>query len=593
MLCPWWPAAAALAAAKPDAPAPRIALTITGVKDTQLNAVRDALDLHAWRNRGDLTPARMARLQRRAPAQARAALEIYGYYSAGVEVSSQPRADGWDVKVAIERGEPVRVTVLDVQVTGEGAPAGNIPIGDESEPGLAAALRRFRPRVGEVFDHVLYEQSKRGVERALLRYGFFDFDATRQRVEVSRGQRSAEVRLHWESGPRFRFGELRFTGAQFPPAFMQRFASFERGEPFDHARLELLQQRLAQSEYFGQIVVAPDPEAASGGEVPVNVTLTPALRTVYTAGLLIDSDYGAGVRFGVDRRWVNDRGHRLRAKFELAQYLDVAAAEYVFPRAASIESAWAVAARYRDENTDAVDASSYSLSGSLIVPWRGWSVVSSLNALDGTFTNSSQDDGVIDQFTESTLVFYPELRADRVFARSRIRPRRGASLSLRARGASDSVLSEVSLLQLHGFGRYIMPIGKANRLLLRAELGATSTDDITALPPELRFYAGGSNSVRGYEFQSVGARDADDEVIGGKYVATASLEFERQFRPDFAWAAFVDAGDAWSDGSPDIVFGAGFGIRWISPVGPVRVDLAHGFDDDSVVTLHVSAGPDL
>jgi translocation and assembly module TamA len=91
----------------------------------------------------------------------------------------------------------------------------------------------------------------------------------------------------------------------------------------------------------------------------------------------------------------------------------------------------------------------------------------------------------------------------------------------------------------------------------------------------------------------VGARDADDEVIGGKYVATASLEFERQFRPDFAWAAFVDAGDAWSDGSPDIVVGAGFGIRWISPVGPVRVDLAHGFDDDSVVTLHVSAGPDL
>ena len=78
MLCPWWPAAAALAAAKPDAPAPRIALTITGVKDAQLNAVRDALDLHAWRNRGDLTPARMARLQRRAPAQARAALEIYG-----------------------------------------------------------------------------------------------------------------------------------------------------------------------------------------------------------------------------------------------------------------------------------------------------------------------------------------------------------------------------------------------------------------------------------------------------------------------------------------------------------------------------------
>ena len=597
LLGPWWLATLAEAKAptpKPEpVPAPRIALRITGVKDAQLEAVRDAIDLHAWRNRDDLTPARMARLQRRAPAQARGALEIYGYYGAAVKVTGQPRAGGWDVTVAIERGEPVRVTLLDVVVSGEGAPAGDIPVRDEAEPGLAAALLRFRPRVGEVFDHVLYEQSKRGVERALLRYGFFEFEATAQRVEVSRGQRSAEIRLHWESGPRLRFGELRFVGAQFPEAFMRRFASFERGEPFDQARLELLQQRLAQSDYFGQIVVAPDPEAASAGEVPVRVTLSPAPRTEYTAGLVIDSDYGAGVRFGADRRWVNDRGHRARAKLELAQYLNVAAAEYVFPRAASIESAWAVAARYRDENTDAVDASSYSLSGSLVVPWRGWSVISSLNALDGSFSNSTQDDGIIDQFTESTLVFYPELRADRVFARNRIRPRRGASLSLRARGASDGALSDVSLLQLHGLGRYIVPIGKANRLLMRSELGATSTDDITALPPELRFYAGGSNSVRGYEFQSVGARDADDEVIGGKYLATASVEFERQFRPDFAWAAFVDAGDAWAEGSPSFVVGVGFGIRWISPVGPVRVDLAHGFDSDSQVTLHVSAGPDL
>ena len=589
-------AADAVAAGKPKAAqAPeRIALTITGVSEAKSGAVRSALDLHAWRNRSDLNAARMARLERRAPAQARAALEIYGYYNAKVAVQSAQRGDGWDVVVAIEPGEPVRVGTLDIAVVGEGAPQGKARIGDEDEPGVAAALRRFRPRVGEVFDHVIYEESKRGVERALLRYGFFNFETTEHRVEVSRRAGNADIRLRWDSGPRLRFGEVSFSGAQFPDAFMQRFVRFRRGDPFEQGKLDQLQQGLAGSEYFGRISVSPDVEGAVDGEVPVRVLLEPARRTVYTAGLVLDSDYGGGVRFGLDRRWVNDRGHRLRSKVEIDQYLDVAAAEYVFPRGADFDSAWAIGARWRDEYTDAVDAKSYSLSGSLLLPWRDWSLVASLNALDGTFTNTTLRSGEPASRNESALVLYPELRADRVFARDRIRPRRGASLSLRARAASDSLLSEVSLAQIYGFGRYIRPLGKANRLLLRTELGATSTDDITALPPELRFYAGGVNSVRGYQFQSVGQRDATGDVIGGKYLVTASVEYERQFRPAFAWAAFVDTGDAWSDGSPDPVFGVGFGIRWISPVGPVRVDLAHGLDnDDRQVTLHVSAGPDL
>ena len=590
----------AAAARKPkaaQAQAPeRIALTITGVSEAKHNAVRDALDLHAWRNRSDLNAARMARLERRAPAQARAALEIYGFYNAKVAVSSTQRADGWDVVVAIEPGEPVRVGTLDIAVVGAGAPQGEARIDDEDEPepGVAAALRRFRPRVGEVFDHVIYEESKRGVERALLRYGFFDFEATEHRVEVSRQAGNADIRLRWDSGPRLRFGEVSFSGAQFPDAFMRRFVRFKRGDPFEQVKLDQLQQGLAGSEYFGQISVAPDVDGAIDGEVPVRVLLSPAKRTVYSAGLVLDSDYGGGVRFGLDRRWVNDRGHRLRSKVEIDQYLDVAAAEYVFPRGADFDSAWAIGARWRDEYTDAVDAQSYSLSGSLLVPWRDWSLVASLNALDGTFTNTTLRSGEPASRNESALVLYPELRADRVFARDRIRPRRGASLSLRARAARDSVVSEVSLAQIYGFGRYIRPLGKANRLLLRTELGATATDDITALPPEMRFYAGGVNSVRGYQFQSVGQRDASGDVIGGKYLVTASVEYEHQFRPAFAWAAFVDTGDAWSDGAPDLVFGVGFGIRWISPVGPVRVDLAHGLDnDDRQVTLHVSAGPDL
>jgi translocation and assembly module TamA len=181
-----------------------------------------------------------------------------------------------------------------------------------------------------------------------------------------------------------------------------------------------------------------------------------------------------------------------------------------------------------------------------------------------------------------------------VFARDRIRPKRGGSLSFTARAASESAGSDVDLLQLRVAGRAVLPAGEAARWLGRLELGWTDTDRFATLPPELRFFAGGEGSVRGYAWQSLGPRDAAGEPIGARRLATASIEYERSFRPDWSWAVFADGGNVFEGGDVDPALGAGLGLRWSSPIGPIRIDLAHGFDnDDDVVQLHFSAGPDL
>ncbi len=546
--------------------------------------MRDSLDLSLFVKRSDLTASRLRRMVAAAPKQARRALEVYGYYEAKAKAESVERAGGWTVTITVEPGRRTVIAAVDATVEG--------PAAGESE--VTFALESVRRLKDDPFEHVRYEDAKRRVERALLRLGYFDFELGAHRVDVRRADATARVALAWTSGERYSFGPLRFEGAQFPDTFLARYVTFQPGDPFDQDRLEELQRHLAGSDYFDQIAVEATHEGATDRAVPVVVALTPGKRTVYRIGVSADTDYGFGVRVAADRRYLNARGHRLNSDLRVAQQLVALTAEYLIPRLADPDSVWGVGLVYRDEHTEVVDSRSWVAIGSRAERWHEWHVVGSANYLDSKYLVDQTGGDASDEESVDSAVAYPELRADRVFARDRIRPRHGAALSMRARAASESLGSDISMLQLYASAKWVLSLGKNARLLVRGELGATGTGDVDALPPELRFFAGGIDSVRGYGYQTVGDEDSSGDATGGKHLVTASVEYERLFHPQFAWAAFADAGDAWSDRSPDPVLGVGMGLRWLSPVGPVRLDFAHGLDnDDHRVELHISAGPDL
>ena len=100
----------------------------------------------------------------------------------------------------------------------------------------------------------------------------------------------------------------------------------------------------------------------------------------------------------------------------------------------------------------------------------------------------------------------------------------------------------------------------------------TFTESVFDLPPSLRFFAGGDNNLRGYEYESISPKDSDGKLTGAKYMVTTSLEYQYRVYGNWWLAAFVDSGDAWNN-TPEWKTGTGFGIRWASPVGPVRLDL--------------------
>ena len=561
---------------------------VQGLADEQMrDNVDDALSLQRLNpnRRKVLTQSRLSYLLRQVPREVRGALEPFGYYEPTVDAQVQRDGDAVTVVVVVSPGEPVRVRGRDLRITGAAS----------TDTPLMRRLQRFRPRQDQPFHHGVYEDSKAAMDRALAERGYFDAELAVHEVTVSRAARTADIQLAWTSGDRYALGAARFEGHKFRPGLLEKLVPWEPGTPYDQARLLALQKSLAELDYFSAIDITPEPDAAVDGQVPVKVALAMGKRSIYSAGLRAGTDTGLGVTAGVERRWVNDRGHKLKALASLAQRKNDITVQYKIPAFKWLDGWYTVAASVREEPIDLVDSQLVELVGSRSGKLGEWDLSAALNWRRERFEDSvsGQD------YSYSTLVF-PSLWAKWVRTDDLLYPRKATGVTLELRGGSTGLGSDIDFVQLRAQGHWIRGIGRRDRLLLRAEAGTTVSDEFALFPPSLRFYAGGDRSVRGYGYKEIGQFFQDTNgnryVFGGKHLMVASVEYERMFTREWGGAVFVDAGDAFdSFDAYEWEVGVGVGVRWRSPVGPVRVDIARGLGDaaQSSLRLHFNIGPDL
>jgi translocation and assembly module TamA len=547
---------------------------ISGVDGQLLANVRGRMALTQHPAGSQISEARLDYLLQQAPAEARQALEPFGYYDAVVEV--QPRRNGEVVRVdvRVSPGQPVRVRERRLELRGPGG----------ADPPLAELLTKFQPDRGDPFDHRVYESSKRTVQRALQQRGYFDAQTVTARVEVERSSGSADIELDWDTGPRARFGELRFVGSHINEALLHSRADLVAGSPFDQADLLLMQQKLLELDYFAIIDVQPKTDEAGGDppEVPIEVSLQPAARSVYRAGLSYGTDNGAGIRLGFDRRWINRRGDKLVTEADIGQRRSALALQYRIPAWRQLPGWWSVGTIARQERRGAIDSDIGGFLLSRSFEWLGdkWSAEFHV-----------QRERYEDEY--ASLV-YPALRWDRTRLNDPLYPSSGYGFTVQARAGNAALGSQVDFAQFHAQLRLALGLGERQRLLLRGEIGRTFGDDLQQLPPSLRFFAGGDRSVRGYGYQELGPRDVDGRVIGGRNLLVGSAEFERMFTETWGGAVFVDAGNAFNSREFSAAVGVGVGVRWRSPIGPIRLDIGHGLDrPEATVRLHLTIGPQL
>ena len=523
-------------------------------------------------------PFRIERLFRDSDAKLREALEALGYYRFEFRKSlSLERSACWSATFDVQLGEPVRLQQVAIELRGEA--------GDD--PWFRSRNWPQEPAAGDVLDHGAYERFKKFLLANVQGRGYFEAHWVKSEVIVNESMTAASMQLVIDSGPRYLFGEINYSDDVLRSGLLANYAKFEPGDPYSAEAISELQESLSGSGYFGTVSIRAEPAEDGSNVVPVFVTLSPGMSQVYTAGLGYATDIGVQGRLGYTNRRLNDLGHQFDSQLYASSVDSQVSGTYRWPRG-NPEAEWVdIFGGYQHKRTDTSETDKVTfgirVSRNRTPEW-----------LETPYINFTGEDFMVGDQVDKSRLIIPGISWESTVGREISRIRSGHRISLDVRGSLDAIGSDATFGQLTGSTKWAFPLGEANRLLVRADLGLTLKEDFEDLPASVRYFAGGDNSVRGYGFETLGPTNEDGDVIGGSYLATFSVEFDRLLWKKWSVAAFVDTGNAFDSLDFDFKTGVGLGLRWYSPLGPIRLDVAHPLDDpDRDYRIHITLGPDL
>lgn len=553
----------------------RLKVEVEGVRRELERNIRSVLSLERL-EKDELSEERIRRLHADATEEIAEALEPFGYYRPLVRSELRQEGDQWIARYEVDSGPVMKVASVDLRVVGEGG----------GDPRFREIVNDFPVKRGADLFHPDYEEGKQALVELAATEGYLDAEFQENQIRVDLERYQADVILHYDTGPRYRFGEVRFNGNVLNENLLTGYVNFKRGEPLDVNKILELQNALSDSPYWSRVEVVTRQEQAQGLEVPIDVDLVPAKTMRFSGGLGYGTDSGARARGAWELRRLNRRGHRAEAEIQASQILQSLQASYFIPGPYPRTDVLSFNVGYRREDTD-TSLSETGLIGTQRTQSRGgWR-----EALSLTYQREDFEVG-LDEGISTLLV--PGASWERVKADDRIFTTNGYRLRLGIQGAEASVLSDSSFVQGNVQAKAIRTLGERNRIIGRAEFGYTATDEFRDLPPRFRFFAGGDQSVRGFAYQALGREDEDGNIIGGESLMVASLEYEIRFLEKWGAAVFYDTGSASESFGGVLARGAGLGVRWRSPIGPIRADVAWALsDDDRPIRFHLNIGPDL
>ncbi len=554
-----------------------VAIEVTGDVDAALKEnMRAQLRLAA--ESCEAPPWRVRRLFQAADKDLTPALRAFGFYRPVITKELLTEGECWHATFKVEPGVRVRVRERTVTVRGDMQ-------GDERFTVLYADL----PLVaGAHLHHGQYEEIKTRLRDFATERGYFDFEISHKELRVYPEESVADIHIEAHSGPRYRFGELRLGEHRLDDDFLRRLARINEGEPYDARSLIATNRHLSDAGYFRRVEVRALREARKDGKVPVEVVLEPAARHAWRMGVGFATDTGPRGSLRYENRLLNERGHRFESELRLSPVESGLTGDYLIPGKNPHRESYSIGVGLLHEDTDTSKSDSFRVIGRQMIKSEPWTQTRFIELLHER--SDFADDDV-----ESTLLM-PGLGLTRVHADDILRTRHGHRVNLEIRGAYDGLVSDATFLQLRAKAKAIHRFGDSGRVVARVDAGMTVGDGASQLPASIRFFAGGDNSVRGYAYKSLGPTDPFGNVVGGENLLVGSVEVEQGIGDDWAAAVFVDSGNAYDEFNDfETATSVGAGVRWFSPLGPIRVDVAFPLRDDAPdeYRLHITLGPDL
>jgi translocation and assembly module TamA len=556
-----------------------VTVSVAGIEGPALENVQIALALPPGLVRNGAVDSRwLERFSHQIPDRVRRALEPFGYFSPVSDVVLVEQAPGnFLVAVTVTAGAPVRIGAFKVVLTGPG----------REEPRLLRKVARIPLHPGAVLRQDHYEQAKGELQSLALDLGYLNARFSRHRLSVVLEELRAEIDLELDTGPLFFFGSILIHGApDYPDKFLKRYLAFTEGQRFDYSLMGQTQVNYLDSDRFRDVLVTPQIELAADQRVPVSIQLVPSDRRRIRPGVGYGTDTGPRMSLRYQDVNIFHRGNEFKVDTSLAQLKQSLTASYLIPSPRSLEDVTGFHFTLQREETDTYTSQTISTEVERIHSFgRG--------RLGSVFVRLLQEDYEVGLIDNRSRLILPGVRGSLQHFSDPIRPKSGFSIGLEARGTHPALVSDTELLQVLGNARFIFPLPGRLTVIGRGQ-GATTiqSDELAEIPPSLRFFAGGDQSVRGYDYQSLGPRDASGKVVGGKQLLTASIELERALGQNWGLAGFYDVGNAFNSlASLELAQGVGIGVRYYTMVGPIRIDLARQVGEpDPAFRLHISVG---
>lgn len=563
----------------------QVSVILNGVTDeAQLKNIQARLGILQLDQTQDIPARHIRSLYIKGEEEIKEALHPFGYYHAQVDGQITRTGDNWNIAYTIVPGPPVNITEIYNTLEGPGA---HVSMFKE-------AYALFGLSVGAQFDQIAYDRYKRQLLSIADQYGYFDGHFSTQEILIDPAANTAKIHLVFNTGKPYYYGHIHFESEYFDPKFLHRFLTIKPGEPYDENQIETLQSNLMNSGFFSTSMVEANRNATENDQVPIEIDVTPRKRFTYTAGLGYGTDTGARANVGFQWRRITNTGHSLRLDLEPAQYLQEYSLGYRIPAQQPATDYYEFYTAYIAEQPQGrvLDSTTKQL-GAI------WSIGQPVNSMQQILSVTYQKDNYIDQTGETTSsLVLPRASWEWIRAKNRYNTEKGYRARVDLRGTSNQLGSSTEFIQGEVNGKAIYPLTDSLRFVTRGQLGATVDATLEAIPPSLRFYAGGDNSVRGYLFEGLGVTvindDGKKQNIGGSYVMVGSMELEQIVWGDLSVAIFFDTGNAMNKITEPLAQGAGIGFHYKTPIGPVKVDFATPLSESTNAwRLHLILGPDL
>lgn len=563
----------------------KISVEITGLPKDEQEIVLSNLSIKKSEKDKNLTDDQILSLYQIGTEEISTTLESIGYYHTKIaaDIACNKDKNTYLITYKVNLGDPVIITSLNLKITGDG----------KDQSALQSLIKNPALKKNKALKHHKYEAFKQNLLATALGLGYLDAYFTTNKVLVDTASNQADIILTLDTGKRYAFGNIHFISPPYPTEYLKQYIPFSRGVPYTTDTLLALQKNLIDTDLFAKVKLNPDLNEIQNYAIPVNVTLTPKPSNKYTISLGFGTDSGPRGMVGWERRRKSHPGHRINLNFRGSKRLNQANAQYTILGKNPATDRIVFGTQITEEKPVDKKYSLQNETGVSHIQKRGrFEQILGLHYLSVVFRKLPTDPKNHAHFLLPNIGYaWSTIKKESLL-------QKGIHVSANVQGGLKSALSTTNMVQAVARLKGILPITDTSRMILRGDLGSIATHQFDKIPWSLRFFTGGDHTIRGFGYNSIGPQEKDLNgdliVVGGRHLVVGSTEFERKIYKNFGAAIFVDTGNAMNKWGAKLKTGAGFGVRYETPLGPLRLDIARPMmREKQKPRLHLTFGMNL